>query len=95
MNVKEVLKKLKEAKHEHCLRDKHGEVAVYDALIWLVEIHMKKRNPTSHIRRRTSSPTALTWEEKNPTDYIYRPSRAMKELRRLIDKKKKLKCHSL
>jgi len=39
-------------------------------------------------RKRRHIPTELTWEEKNPTDYIYRPSEAMLRLRKEFKKKK-------
>lgn len=32
-------------------------------------------------KNRKSVPTDLSWEEKNPTSYIYRPSKAMIRLR--------------
>jgi len=33
------------------------------------------------LRNRNSTPTELSWEEKNPRNYIYRPSTAVKKLR--------------
>lgn len=37
MEAEKILKQLREAKMEHNLRGKPGEVAIYDALIYIVE----------------------------------------------------------
>jgi len=34
-----------------------------------------------HLRNKNSIPTELSWEEKNPRSYIYRPSQAVIRLR--------------
>jgi len=33
-------------------------------------------------------PTELSWEEKNPQNYVYRPSKAMIKLRKEIEQNK-------
>ena len=37
------------------------------------------------------APTELTWEEKNPTDYIYKPSEAISWLQERVAKSAKEK----
>lgn len=36
----------------------------------------------NHFKNRKSVSTKLSWEEKNPTDYTYRPSELMIRLRK-------------
>ena len=38
-------------------------------------------------KNRKSVPTELSWEEKNPASYIYRPSKGMIRLRKCNKKK--------
>ena len=38
-------------------------------------------------QKRKRNPTQLSWEEKNPSDYVYRPSKAMKRLRKKLKEK--------
>lgn len=45
-----------------------------------------------HFEKREPVPTELTWEEKNPTDYIYQPSEDVLWLQqRSVTSKKKSK----
>lgn len=46
-------------------------------------------------KNRKSAPTDLSWEEKNPASYIYRPSKAMIRLRNDTKKKRVSKGRSL
>jgi len=49
---------------------------------------------SNHFEKREPVPTELTWEEKNPTDYIYRPSEDVLWLQRRAatsEKKSKMK----
>lgn len=39
-----------------------------------------------HFRNGELVPTELTWEEKNPTDYVYRPSEAISWLQKRVAK---------
>jgi len=39
-----------------------------------------------HFEKREPVPTELTWEEKNPTDYLYRPSEDILWLRQRVAK---------
>lgn len=41
-----------------------------------------------HFKNRKSVPTELSWKEKNPKDYTYRPSEAMMRLRKRAEKRK-------
>ena len=40
-------------------------------------------------KNRKPVPTDLSWEEKNPTDYLYRPSKAIMRLRKEAEKESK------
>lgn len=44
----------------------------------------------NHPRKRKPSPTELTWEEKNPIDYLYCSSEAIKRLREIVERKAQL-----
>jgi len=41
-----------------------------------------------HFKKGESVPTELTWEEKNPTNYLYRPSEAISRLQKKLIKSK-------
>lgn len=40
-------------------------------------------------RKKKSVKTELTWEEKNPTDYLYHSSKEIKWLRKKVEKETK------
>jgi len=48
-----------------------------------------KIKDVSKVKRRigTNVPTRLTWEQKNPIDYLYHPSKTMIRLRKEREKK--------
>ena len=41
-----------------------------------------------HFKKGELVPTELTWEEKNPTNYLYRPSEAISRLQERLAKSK-------
>ena len=42
-------------------------------------------------RKRKPSPTDLTWEEKNPINYLYHPSLSIERLKEISKKEQKMK----
>lgn len=42
-----------------------------------------------HFRKREPSPTELTWEEKNPTNYLYCSSEAIEKVREMVERNEK------
>ena len=44
------------------------------------------------IKKRKLNPTDLTWEQRNPTDYIYQPSGDVKWLHKTT---KRIKCEAI
>ena len=46
-----------------------------------------------HFREKEPPPTELTWEEKNPTDYVYRPSEAMQRWQEKAEAEEGRKSH--
>lgn len=43
-----------------------------------------------YLKNGKAIPTELTWEDKNPTSYIYRPSKDVKCLIRIAGSKRKI-----
>lgn len=41
-----------------------------------------------YFKKGESVPTELTWEEKNPTNYLYQPSEAISRLQKKLIKSK-------
>lgn len=41
-----------------------------------------------HFKKGEPVPTELTWEEKNPINYLYRPSEAISRLQKRLAKSK-------
>jgi len=53
----------------------------------------KEAQMLKHFREKEPPPTELTWEEKNPTDYVYRPSEAMQRWQEKAEAEEGRKSH--
>jgi len=57
--------------------------------VFIIFYDRKEIKILKHFRKREPSSTELTWEEKNPTSYLYCSSEVIEKVREMVEKNEK------